>query len=563
MHPLRPAGLAEEVRNVRDALQASWAGYALCSTARLGGCMDEASALAAIDLAGVADGRRAADANSIFGKETQHLTTPATMTQPLDPEATIELGSLMPQLQRVMPPRYQLEKSLGDGAMGVVFLATDHTLGRKVAIKLSKLLADSRRQEREARSLAAVDSPHVVRVFDFVRLSDAQACLVMEYVPGEDLRRLLTRSGPQEVLLTQKWMVQVARGMADVGLHGVVHRDLKPANILVNQRLDAFVTDFGLAQTIDSSRSIDGGRIVGTPLYIAPEQVEDPRNVDVRADIYSYGATFYHLLTGAPPFESESLVDLLLKHKIEPLAPPQSRREVVPGQLNDCIERCLAKKPVDRFQDFEEVEQALSSQHPNSPWNPVPDEQCRPLLEQYRTHRSQLLDDWGASSVTLQLPRGRTLTILRGNLVTQEVSAIVSSDDGALTMSGGVSAAIRQRAGEQLVQDAARFVPARQGRVVVTPGGRLTAKYVFHGITIGVEQGRLQMPSRDIIAEIVDSCLYHAETYSVRSIAFPLLGSGSGRLDRGTALDAIVEVLCRRLVHQPTPLTDVRVVLFS
>src|SRR5262249_56303889 len=137
---------------------------------------------------------------------------------------------------------------------------------------------------------------------------------------------------------------------------GIIHRDVKPANILIDRRGRALVADFGLAREdavlSDLSRS---DHVMGTPLYMAPEQAEDPRGVDERADIYSFGATFYHALTGVPPFEGNSVFSILCKHKSEPLISPRSRNTRISERVCSIIERCMAKSPSDRFPTFAEV----------------------------------------------------------------------------------------------------------------------------------------------------------------------------------------------------------------
>src|SRR5205823_1595827 len=120
------------------------------------------------------------------------------------------------------------------------------------------------------------------------------------------------------------------------------------------------------------------------------------------------------------------------------------------------------------------------------------------------------------------------LSIRRGDITTEVVDAIVSSDDEFMTMGGGVSKAIRERGGPEIHREAKRYAPVRPGRAVVTTAGKLSAKYVFHGVTLSFENWGLVVPSRDLIAEIVASCFYHADTLGVRSIAFPLLGTGTG-----------------------------------
>jgi eukaryotic-like serine/threonine-protein kinase len=461
-------------------------------------------------------------------------------------------------------PRYEVLRRLGEGGMASVYLARDKTLEGPVAIKIGKSAANLDRQEREAQALAQITSPHVVSVYDFKRLDQHDACVIMQFIDGNDLNAILASQGAQPAIRVQKWMLEVASGMVATEKARIVHRDLKPSNVIIDKDDMAHITDFGIAYSPSFVSLTQRGDLLGTPLYIAPEQVEDVGKVDTRADIYSFGATFYHVLTGQPPFRSESLWDLLLKHKIEPLVPPFSLRPAIPRLLNDCIERCMAKQPMDRYQSFEGIVTQLGENAEKDPWHHGVDPIASPFEQRYYEQKSALFANTlpdARSSLEFSLPNGIRLSILRGELSQQNVEVIVSSDDANLSMSGGVSSSILGAAGRELFDEASRMTPARQGRVVVTSGGKLHARYVFHGITIGVGQGRLQWPSRDIIAEIVDACLYNAETFSTRSIAFPLLGAGVGKLEPGIALDTIFLTLLRRLLHSPSTLEDVRIVI--
>jgi O-acetyl-ADP-ribose deacetylase (regulator of RNase III) len=159
-------------------------------------------------------------------------------------------------------------------------------------------------------------------------------------------------------------------------------------------------------------------------------------------------------------------------------------------------------------------------------------------------------------------PRGRTLLLLAGNIVHQQVDAVVSSDDEDLTMSGGVSAALLDAAGPRLAREARRLIPVRPGRAVVTSGGELPARFVFHGITLGRSRNPRDRPSRDLISEIVASCFYHADTLHVESIAFPLLGTGTAGFSQAVCLDTMFRSLARTLLRGLTSVREARIVLF-
>jgi O-acetyl-ADP-ribose deacetylase (regulator of RNase III) len=311
--------------------------------------------------------------------------------------------------------------------------------------------------------------------------------------------------------------------------------------------------------------------MMGTPYYMAPEQAEDPRGVDTRADIYSFGATFYHALTGSPPFDGETAFTVLYKHKTEPLIPPKTRNPALSERTNELLERCLAKSPADRFPSFAEVLRHLqAAPAAASPWDASEDERLTDYLARFRSRRELYLRGHGlpVEGDTYEFPRGRILRLLVGDLVEQEVDVLVSSEDGHLTMgeeapnATGVAAALRRAAGLAYVTEARRLVPVRPGRVAVTPAGNLKARFVFHGITLAGAVERRVCPSRDLIAEILLSCFYHADSFYVQTMAFPLLGTGAGGFSREVCLDTMFRYLARTLLHGLTTVREVRIVLY-
>jgi serine/threonine protein kinase/O-acetyl-ADP-ribose deacetylase (regulator of RNase III) len=463
---------------------------------------------------------------------------------------------------------YEILEELGRGGMGIVFRAWQISLDRPVAIKLLLPNAGDERFLREARLLAKVRSPHVVTVHDFGVLPDGCPMLVMEWVEGTTLHALMKARGgalPEDEVLP--WMRHTCQGMIAAAEHGIVHRDLKPSNLLIDANGVAKVADFGLARAPVVGDLTRTDLLMGTPLYLAPEQAEDPRRVDARADVYSFGATFYHALTGAPPFDGQTAFSILYKHKTEPLVPPRARVPVLSERTSEVLERCLAKAPADRFSCFAEVlEQLRPRPAPSSPWAASDDLELATYLTRYRACREGYLAERQAWNVDLDVypfPRGQTLRIMRGDIVAQRVDAVVSSANSEMGMGWGVSAAIRDAAGESVAEEASRLAPVRPGRVLVTSAGRLPARLVFHGVMVGYVEGQVVRPSRDLIAEVMASCFYHADSHDVRSIAFPLLGTGVLRFPRGVCLDTMFQFLARALLRDLTPVREARIVLFD
>jgi serine/threonine protein kinase len=276
----------------------------------------------------------------------------------------------------LLSARYLLEKRLGRGAMGQVYLARDQNLvTRRVAIKTVRpdILNDEMLQEgeaiarfeREARAAASIRHPNVVDVTDFGQSPDGVFFLVMEYVDGESLYQLLRREGTLDIQRTMAIMGQVVAGVEAAHEAGILHRDLKPANIFIMQRLrksgspgtnDGFVKvgDFGLAKILhaDQAGTTEKGGpesrgIIGTPEYMSPEQMQTDVQVDARADIYALGAIAYHMLGGRPPFIGD-LPQLVAQKLMQ--SPPSllTLRSDISGDVDKVILRALAKDPAER-----------------------------------------------------------------------------------------------------------------------------------------------------------------------------------------------------------------------
>lgn len=308
-----------------------------------------------------------------------------------------------------------------------------------------------------------------------------------------------------------------------------------------------------------SSETADGS-FAGTPLYMAPEQAENLKGADTRSDVYSFGAAFYHAATGRPPFEDENIFALYYRHKNEPVAAVRSTRKELPPVIADVIERCLAKAPADRFQSFGEILDVLEGTNAD-PWDVGRDPLTEDYLERYRQARASLLDGPRAAPLALTFPSGSVFTIRYGDLVRGECDAIVSSDDMMLSMGGGVSRAILAAGGPAIGAEARKFTPVRHGGVVVTGGGNLRCRFVFHAVTIEFQPKRPLLPTRDIILQLLAGCRYHADALPVASLALPLLGTGAGGLSRDVCLDTIAGYFVREMAHATTRLKRVDLVL--
>jgi len=252
--------------------------------------------------------------------------------------------------------RYRIERLLGSGAMGTVYLAEDIRLGRLVALKIPKLSNSGsdkllRRLETEARSLARIDTPHICRVFDFGEYGGV-SFIAMEYVPGEDLQAILKRTGrkrsPKEAV---RMIIQLAEALAVAHESGVIHRDLKPANIRRHDDGRLVIMDFGLARQTqieaDAERTL-GGTILGSAAYMSPEQAGGHiQEVDERSDIYALGVILFELLTGEWPFQGSTL-EILGQKSILPPPNPLTLAPELPPELATICQKMIARNKRDR-----------------------------------------------------------------------------------------------------------------------------------------------------------------------------------------------------------------------
>lgn len=265
--------------------------------------------------------------------------------------------------------KYKLLDHLGTGGMSCVFLAEHAVMRRRVAIKVlpkgrvndSSYLA---RFHREARAVAALDHPNIVRAFDVDHEGDTHY-LVMEYIDGADLKGLVERDGALAYRTAADYIRQAAEGLAHAHLAGLIHRDMKPANLLVDRKGVVKVLDMGLARfssdEIDTSLTHDHDeRMLGTVDYLAPEQALDSHLVDARADIYGLGCTLYFSLCGHPPFPEGSVAQRVLAHQAKEPAEINKRRPDAPADLVAICKRMMAKSPAVRYQTAQETARALA-----------------------------------------------------------------------------------------------------------------------------------------------------------------------------------------------------------
>lgn len=257
--------------------------------------------------------------------------------------------------------------SLGSGAMSEVYLGVDGTSGRHVAIKilkdkLTEVTSLSERFRQEGRLMQQFEHPNLVRCLKMGELR-GRCYLVMEYVDGCDLATLVAKQGLPTFVQAANYVAQAARGLAYLHQRRIIHRDIKPSNLLIDRQGIVKIFDLGLARDFNSGdhslTALHRESLLGTPDYMAPEQVLECHHVDQRADLYSLGGTLYFLLTGHPPFNEGTLARRLLKHQCEAPESIYFQRPDTPTVLVDTCRKLLAKRPQDRFRSAAELQKHL------------------------------------------------------------------------------------------------------------------------------------------------------------------------------------------------------------
>jgi serine/threonine-protein kinase len=275
----------------------------------------------------------------------------------------------------VLAGKYRVERVLGVGGMGVVVAAHHLQLDKRVALKFLLPEASANpevvaRFAREARAAVKIESEHVARVSDVGVLESGAPYMVMEYLVGGDLAHRLTEHGALSIEEAIDYLLQACEAIAEAHAAGIVHRDLKPANLFLTRRADGSalvkVLDFGISKATPPTGSqpdmslTKTASVMGSPLYMAPEQMRSTRNVDARADIWALGVILYELLSGKVPFEATTMPELCAMVLTEAPAPIREKRPDTPPGLWAVIERCLQKDPTKRFGNVAEMANALA-----------------------------------------------------------------------------------------------------------------------------------------------------------------------------------------------------------
>jgi eukaryotic-like serine/threonine-protein kinase len=278
----------------------------------------------------------------------------------------------------VVAGKYGIVRVIGEGGMGIVVEAVHQKLDQRVAIKFHRPQTSGNDESvarflREAKAAAQIRSEHVVRVTDVAMMENGAPYFVMEYLEGRDLDAVIQAEGPLSIASALDYTLQVCEALAEAHSLGIVHRDLKPANLFLSHRADGSVVikllDFGISKTLpkgsEAELSMTKTRaLMGSPLYMAPEQMRSTRRVDHRADIWSLGVLMHEMLTGETPFEGETLPEVCSSIAADDPIPLTSKRHDAPPELEEVVLRCLEKEPERRYEDVAELAMALGTLAP-------------------------------------------------------------------------------------------------------------------------------------------------------------------------------------------------------
>ncbi|MBL8820104.1 MAG: serine/threonine protein kinase [Planctomyces sp.] len=417
---------------------------------------------------------RAATLISSMGKSTGD--EPACLIPTFEPQSITWTEAIARQL--LSPPthpemlgrlgRYEVERLIGSGGMGVVFKAFDTELNRPVAIKLlAPYLASSgaarQRFSREARAAAAVVHQHVVPIHN-VETERESPFIVMQYVSGESLQARIDRDGPHELCEILRIGMQVADGLSAAHQQGLVHRDIKPSNILLEEVVDrALISDFGLARAADDASLTRSGFHPGTPQYMSPEQASG-QLVDSRSDLFSLGSMLYTMCTGRPPFRAENSLSVMLRITESEPTPIREINASIPEWMSAVISKLMAKNAQDRPSSAAEVrdlleaclshvQQPLSSSLPALPW----------LTDSEHSQETRVSNKRWIRLKMIVLGGGILAAILALTLLPTKparVQQTPSNDPNISAENGGLSQAVKSRL-ERLIKDNSLVVVGR------------------------------------------------------------------------------------------------------
>jgi serine/threonine-protein kinase len=364
---------------------------------------------------------------------------------------------------------FHVERRLGQGGMGQVYLAEQVSLKRPVALKILRpeLASDPQALERfraEALAVARATHANIVQVYGFDVLDDGLAYMALEYVEGRNLKEYLARKGPPDLPVCISIMRQVAAALQRAGELGIIHRDIKPENILLTRKTEVKVADFGLSRCLQGEQAAlhltQTGVTMGTPLYMSPEQVEG-KPLDPRTDIYSFGVTCYHMLTGQPPFRGETAIEVAMQHLKGKPVPLSRLRPDLPESLCAIVHKMMARHPDDRYQTARDLLRDVVRMREGLPGVNVTGAVPPPLPVDTSAAAPTagvptLTSGAGMVTAPLPLPQSRSVMLLVGGLL---LAVLVGAG-------GGVAFAWKERHRDEGLLPAGQDLPVADASVI-------------------------------------------------------------------------------------------------
>ena len=295
--------------------------------------------------------------------------------------------------------RYDLRRKLGQGGMGSVYLALDERLDRFLAVKfISDSLHDEAMRARfleEAKVLSRLHHQHIVQLFDYDD-DDGHPFMAFEFIEGCTLTAFVAENGPPPLAQSKLWLTQICQAMQSAHNMGIIHRDLKSDNILLDEKGNVHISDFGLAFREDRTADLtEEGSIFGTPDYMAPELMKG-KKATAASDLYAIGVVAFELFTGKRPFHGSGVVEVLQAHMKEPIPQARSYRKELPSIVDNLLLRLLAKDPKARFHSFQECQDEVA----NIADIPIPEEQSRTITTRLKALATPAILPAETNSVT-------------------------------------------------------------------------------------------------------------------------------------------------------------------
>ncbi len=384
----------------------------------------------------------------------------------------------------VIKGRYKLVDERGRGSFATVYLTRDLEDNRIYAVKVmhlelsgdGELLA---RFQREAHILLNLSDPHIVRIFDYGNDHNMHY-IMMDYIDGQSLKYFMINQGPLEPLRALNYARQMTEGLDTAYKQGVVHRDIKPQNILINSRDMVKITDFGLARSRETVTLTQSNVFMGTAYYISPEQAESGRSADTRSDLYSVAAVLFEMLTGRPPYEGETAVDIVIKHMNDKIPSVCRLRPSLPMEMDTFMQKALAKSPADRFTTPREFITALEQAQEHIQAMP-------PTVVQPRVDNDQKLPYVGASKPSVPTKEAHIILLSSGQAFPLKGEMlVVGRKDPTLGIYpeipltdktvGRRHAYLRYQQGKYTVEDLNALNKTRLNGVTLTPHEECTLK---------------------------------------------------------------------------------------